>query len=458
MRYLAAFVLILLSSTAFGTHLRAGYITATRIDCSLQYQITLNVYVNTGSAVDFGGGRLSFGDGNVHITPQVQSIPVPGQSNVGLVQYTVNYTYNAPGTYIISYAEQNRNEDIKNISQSVNISFYLQTEIIIDPFLGCFSSPQLTAPVVFTAIKEKVVSISFAANNPDGIVLDYSLVTPSMLVSADAGPAPVPYTLPENASINPFNGLFTWDTKYLGQYQEGEYVFTIKIRMWKKQEDGTHLYLGHTTFDTQVNVIDDPSIIPSFILNKEIGDNGRLYVPFNESQTLKIIWKSATSSSVDLKAYSELSTNTEAFSFITYDSAVAPPFKLKVGLLTLNSTSAIDREAPYILTVRGICFPNYLTRDLNLMIYTRDVFPEPIVTALEEIPQFDVYPNPTTDKISIKSSINTPGVVYLTNTKGEKVGVQSDANSMDLSSLPPGLYLLKIETPLHKKVIKVIKK
>lgn len=457
MKHLLALTLMLFSSLVFGTHLRAGYITATRIDCSLEYEITLNVYVNTRSPVDFGGGRLNFGDGNTLITPSRSSIPVQGQPNVGFVQFKTKYTYNAPGAYIISYAELNRNADIVNIRGSVNASFYLQTEIIIDPFLGCFSSPTMTAPAFFSAVKEQPVNLSFAVNNPDGIVFDYALITPSMTFSDVSGPIPVQYTLPENASINPFNGLFTWDTKYLGQYEPGEYVFTIKIRMWKKQEDGTHLYLGHTIFDTQVNVEGDQATPPELDTDKEVDENGRIHIPTNESQTIKIICEAVTGSSVELQAFSELSANTEAFSFTTYDSTSASSKPIKVGLLTLQSTAGIDREAPYLITVRGIEKPRYLVKDLNLMFYTQDVFPEAIVTAVKDEPVFEVYPNPTTDKLFVKSPVNTPTAIHLTNMKGEKTGVVSDGDTVDLSNQPPGLYVLKIVTPQHKKAIKVIK-
>lgn len=282
-----------------------------------------------------------------------------------------------------------------------------------------------------------------------------------MLVSPEIGPAPVPYTLPENASINQFNGLFNWDTKYLGQYREGEYVFTIKITMWKKQEDGTHLYLGHTTFDTQVNVVDSEgthAAPPELDTDKEAGENGRIHIPTDESVTIKIICQAMLGSGVELTAYSELSANPEAYAFTTYDSTSVSGRPIKVGLLMLNSTVSIDREAPYIISVRGIEMPVNVARDLNLMFYTRDISPEPVVTAVKDELVFEVYPNPTSDKVFINYSINTPSIIHLTNAKGERIGMQSNSSLVDLSTQPPGLYILKIETPQHRKTVKVIKR
>ena len=300
----------------------------------------------------------------------------------------------------------------------MSISFYLQTEIIIDPQLGCFSSPVMTAPAIFTAVKEQPVNFSFAVNNPDNIVLNYSLTTPLMLVSPER-PVAVPYTLPENASINQFNGLFNWDTKYLGQYREGEYVFTIKITMWKKQEDGTHLYLGHTTFDTQVNVVDSEgthAAPPELDTDKE-GWKWTDSYSTDESVTIKIILPSNVGSGVELTAYSELSANPEAYAFTTYDSTSVSGRPIKVGLLMLNSTVSIDREAPYIISVRNW---NASERSKGFephVLHTRDISPEPVVTAVKDELVFEVYPNPTSDKVFINYSINTPSIIHLTNAK-----------------------------------------
>ena len=48
------------------THIRAGEIIVERISTqSLTFRITIIGYTDTGSTVEFGGGRLEFGDGTV---------------------------------------------------------------------------------------------------------------------------------------------------------------------------------------------------------------------------------------------------------------------------------------------------------------------------------------------------------------------------------------------------------
>ena len=53
-------------SDLYSTHIRAGEIIAKRISSSsLTYEFTIIGYTDTGSEVEFGGGKFDFGDGNV---------------------------------------------------------------------------------------------------------------------------------------------------------------------------------------------------------------------------------------------------------------------------------------------------------------------------------------------------------------------------------------------------------
>ena len=56
----------LFSSELYSTHIRAGEIIAKRISTtSLTYEFTIIGYTDTGSEVEFGGGKFDFGDGNI---------------------------------------------------------------------------------------------------------------------------------------------------------------------------------------------------------------------------------------------------------------------------------------------------------------------------------------------------------------------------------------------------------
>ena len=58
--------IIFCSSELYSTHIRAGEIIAKRISSSsLTYEFTIIGYTDTGSEVEFGGGKFDFGDGNI---------------------------------------------------------------------------------------------------------------------------------------------------------------------------------------------------------------------------------------------------------------------------------------------------------------------------------------------------------------------------------------------------------
>jgi len=67
-----------------------------------------------------------------------------------------------------------------------------------------------------------------------------------------------------------------------------------------------------------------------------------------------------------------------------------------------------------------------------------------------------VYPNPTTDKIIIVS--NSPQHSTLFNTAGQKI-LESNALELDVTDLPTGVYLLKLQnTQNQNSIFKIIKK
>ena len=137
------------------THLRAGEIVATRVNCnSLTFIITVTVYTNTkNTTVLFGGDQdiLNFGDGETMLVPETANtirLDLNSDGSVATASFTVTHTYSGIGSYTISYKEPNRNEGVLNMDASVNTTFYLETVVSVDPFLGCNNTPRLLiAPI-----------------------------------------------------------------------------------------------------------------------------------------------------------------------------------------------------------------------------------------------------------------------------------------------------------------------
>ena len=174
--------IIFCSSELHSTHIRAGEIIAKRISStSLTYEFTIIGYTDTGSEVEFGGGKFDFGDGNIidvldESALSAQKILLENQ--VALNLFKVIHTFQAPGRYVVSYFEQNRNAQIVNMENSVDTPFFIETEILIDPFFGLNNTPVLLIP----PIDNGIVGIRYIHNpgafDPDGDSLSYELVIP----------------------------------------------------------------------------------------------------------------------------------------------------------------------------------------------------------------------------------------------------------------------------------------
>ncbi|MDH4058787.1 MAG: hypothetical protein OEU76_08475, partial [Cyclobacteriaceae bacterium] len=172
------------------THLRAGQIVATRISCTgLTFRIVVTVYTNTGSPVLFGGEMdyLDFGDGSDPDNDGRLGILVPETPNtilpelgptIGTASFVIEHTYPGPGRYLISYIEPNRNGGVLNMDNSISTTFYIETQINIDPFFGCNNTPQLLIPPIDRACTGVAFFHNPGAYDPDGDSLSYEFVVP----------------------------------------------------------------------------------------------------------------------------------------------------------------------------------------------------------------------------------------------------------------------------------------
>ena len=292
---------LLLSLVTHATHLRAGDIIATRDNCnSLTFKITITVYTNTNNtSVLFGGTKLEdgdlldFGDGSVRqLVPEIGPGKTPSGTSpyvysstytvidvdrgISRASYTITYTYGGPGSYIISYREPNRNADVLNMDQSVNTPFYLETKVVIDPFLGCSNTPNLLIPPVDRACLGVSWFHNPGAYDPDGDSLSYNFVVPNQDVNENV----LNYRDPNKAefyidyeqgneqnngkpsfTIDAISGTITWDAPG----KVGEYNIAFEIREWRKIK-GKWKPLGFVRRDMQIIVEDCKNKRPDLII------------------------------------------------------------------------------------------------------------------------------------------------------------------------------------------------
>lgn len=250
------------------THIRAGEITAELISCqNLTYKFTLVGYTDLTSDVLFGGGIMNFGDGTTYekFTPGSPDVYEDLGDEIALNIFYVDHTFPGPGIYTISYREFNRNPDIINMDNSVNTPFYVETVIIVDPFLGCNNTPILLNP----PIDDACIGVTFLHNagavDADGDSISYEFTIPKQDVDIPV----VNYRFPDENDITMYNALNeakdgpatidldqrTGDVIWDAPGGEGEYNIAFRVVEWRKVE-GIWYKLGYVTRDMQIIVTD----------------------------------------------------------------------------------------------------------------------------------------------------------------------------------------------------------
>lgn len=238
---LLLFFLIISSFPLFATHNRAGEITYRHLS-GLTFEFTIVTYTYTPSPADRPQIEVLWGDGTNTLIDRDQKINLGNDISKNI--YITNHTYSSMGTYHITFEDPNRNAGVINIPNSVNIPFFIDNLLIINPFLGMNSSPVLLNP----PIDNGCVNIPFYHNpgayDIDGDSLSYELIS---CKGYDGENIPG-YTLPSasnSISINPVTGELIWDAPQI----VGEYNIAIQIKEFRNG-----VLIGSMIRDMQVSI------------------------------------------------------------------------------------------------------------------------------------------------------------------------------------------------------------
>jgi gliding motility-associated-like protein len=245
MKKLAYILLFLITSSAYATHNRAGEITFTHI-AGLTYEITVTTYTKSSSQADRPQLEINWGDNTP--TDSISRISnVPLGNDIKKNVYVKQHTYPAPSPipYTISIEDPNRNANIANIPNSVNVVFYIQTTLLINPFVGINNSPVLLNPPIDNACVGAVYIHNPGAVDADGDSLYYTL----QQSLRDGGQPILNYQYPSASSfitIDNFTGDLIWDSPVF----QGEFNVVILIEEFR---DG--LKIGSILRDMQITVV-----------------------------------------------------------------------------------------------------------------------------------------------------------------------------------------------------------
>ena len=212
--------------SARATHQRAAEITYTWIGGNA-YEFTLTTYnVPNAAWSQRDSLYVVWGDGSEEYIPRVSWQDLGNDCVRNL--YKSVHNYSSSGTYTISMEDANRNYGVVNVPNSVMVPMHIETELVINPFLGYNNSVQLLNAPVDKGCVGKLYLHNPAAYDPDGDSLSYRLVPCKGMDGLD-----IPgYTYPQASQsfdIDPVTGELRWENPLV----QGEYNVAFMVEEWR---------------------------------------------------------------------------------------------------------------------------------------------------------------------------------------------------------------------------------
>lgn len=243
---------VLLSGTiAYSTHLKAGEILVRRTS-GTQFQIQLIIYTDSSSVIGFGvdepDAEIRISDGTTLFAQR----DAPGRIYIGNATFKNVYTFPArqfnTSTYTISYQQDNRNGGVKNMDNSGNTPFYLETILKVSPFIGVNNLPILLIPPIDLAAVGQKYTYNPGAYDIEGDSLSYEFTTPKQNTGTDVVGYQHPNIKPAPAgtfTLDPLDGTIVWDAPVVPGY----YNFAFIIKEWRNGQ-----VIGSIVRDMQIEV------------------------------------------------------------------------------------------------------------------------------------------------------------------------------------------------------------
>ncbi len=285
------FILIYSSALIFANP-SSMYIRASKVNCQgLEYYIEVS-FVSSYN-LSLRTFTLSYGDGTYQKIEYSDFEHISINSTHLRSTYVKKHSYPGPGVYTISIRHFNREPDIYNMSNSVNTPLFVETTIIIDPFLGCNSTPALeNLPYGGNKKSQKYFyDMSFLDAEKDS--LSFQFTTPMQDDNVDV----IDFWLPEEKetlgarriskiSLDSYNGTLLWNSTE----SEGMFNVAVNVNEWRKVE-GKYYLLSCTTIDYIISLFSTENQSPelstfsdtAIIVEQEFSENLVFSDPDNDS-------------------------------------------------------------------------------------------------------------------------------------------------------------------------------
>ncbi len=256
--YLISSLLLLVSQEVRATHNRAGEITYTWVG-GLTYEFTITTYTKESAPADRCQLTIDWGDNTNDVLPRVNG-PFGSCGNARMGEdlggdfkknvYIGSHTFAGPSVFVVSVEDQNRNTAIDNIPNSVNVPFYIQTILRINPVLGPNNSVQLLNPPIDNGCKDRLFVHNPSAFDPDGDSLGFQLINCRGAGGIEILQTYDPSIVQAPVRIDSVIGLLEWDTPQ----NQGQYNFAILISEYRKAPNGFWEFVGSVVRDLQVDI------------------------------------------------------------------------------------------------------------------------------------------------------------------------------------------------------------
>ncbi|MCR6638203.1 MAG: T9SS C-terminal target domain-containing protein [Sporocytophaga sp.] len=235
--------MLCLAQRAHATHIRAGNILTQRLT-DLRYRFILIVYTNrvaVDGGVDDPTATLDFGDGTSLEQPRDSKRLIRNDTYENI--YYFEHTYPGTGSYRVGYTESNRNGSIKNIGNSINTPFYIESLVSVVSGVSVVNySPTMAIPPLDKAQKGKLYVYNPGAYDIEGDSISYRLVTPKQAAGVDVSG----YFTPDNMTLNSVTGDLVWDVPQ----EEGLFNVAFYVEEWRNG-----IRIGYVTRDMQIEVL-----------------------------------------------------------------------------------------------------------------------------------------------------------------------------------------------------------
>ena len=291
---LGLFILLFMGQSLFATHNLAGDITYRHIS-GLTYEFTVTIFSDGNSpAIERREIEINWGDNT-----GLDSLTIAEQTQVGTNDFPIfkrvwRGTHTFPGgafTFKISVEDPNRNANVVNMDNSINVPFTIETELTISPFSSTpNNSVQLRNDPLDDACTGARYEYNPGAFDPDGIDSIAYRLAPSKAARNITAPGYFFPAASDSIVVDPITGNLIWDSPTT----PGLHNVAILIIEYRNG-----IKIGSVLRDIQINVIagcnnNPPNILADQLVCVEAGNTLNTTILGQDSDGVDDVTLSAT--------------------------------------------------------------------------------------------------------------------------------------------------------------------